>query len=334
MATANHDKAQQEFRRAVEILKPFCKKNIGYAAYQLVSTLAILYASFFFAFWVFQFGWYYTIVFIPVTAAMLCRCYVIIHDCGHRSFFRSDLANDIAGNLAAFPILIPHFTWKYIHDVHHKHVGNLDMRDVNPESWTMTVREYNNSGAFKKALYRFMRSRFWRFAIAPWAVFGVLMRFPNPKFDWKGNVSVMLYDVLYVAIAVLLLKYFAPVQILLAVVIPLILFFTIAFYVFYAQHQFEDTYWEYTEDWNYAAASFHGSTYLSAPKWFHRLSGNVMHHNIHHVISSIPNYNLAKAHSTLRREIEYPEISIFKVYSMLDFKLWDEEKKKMVGFPV
>lgn len=248
MTHANHSNAQSDFRRAAQLLKPFCKKNVSYAVYQWISTLVILYASLVGAFWVYSFGWYFTLAFTPVTAAMLCRCYVIIHDCGHRSFFRSDLANDIAGNIAAFPILIPHFTWKYIHDVHHNHVGNLDKRDVNPESWTMTVKEYNASGAFKKLLYRFMRSRFWRFAVAPWAVFGVLMRFPNPKFDTKGNISVIVYDILYVAIAWVLLKYFLPLQIILAVVVPLVLFFTIAFYVFYAQHQFEDTYWEYSED--------------------------------------------------------------------------------------
>jgi len=264
---------------------------------------------------------------------MLCRCYVIVHDCGHRSFFRSNLMNDIAGNIAAFPMFIPHFTWKYIHDVHHAHVGNLDRRHENPETWTMTVAEYNSSNRLKKGLYRFMRSRFWRFAVAPWAVFGVLMRFPNTKFDWKGNVSVIVYDMLYIGIAWWLLQHFSIAVVLVSAALPLVGFFTIAFYVFYAQHQFEDTYWEYTDDWNYAAASFHGSTYLSAPKWFHWLSGNVMHHNIHHVISSIPNYNLAKAHAALSKEIEYPEISIFETWNLLDFKLWDEEKKKMVGFP-
>lgn len=317
----------------MRILKPFCKKNIGRARWQFFSTLAILYSSIFLSFSLYDFGWYFSLLLLPVTTAMLCRSYVIIHDCGHQSFFRGQLANAIAGNLCALAILIPYSVWKYIHDVHHNHVGNLDKRDVNPEAWTMTVREYESSGTFKKLRYRFLRTRFWRFALAPWLVFGVVFRFPNPKFDRAGNISVVVYNLLYAAVAILLFRYFEPLQIVLAFVLPLVAFFTIAFYVFYAQHQFEDTYWENTDEWNYEAASFHGSTYLSAPKWFHWLSGNVMHHNIHHVISSIPNYNLPKAHAALSKEIEYPSISIFKVYGMLDYKLWDEEKKKMVGFP-
>lgn len=303
------------------------------ASWQLASTLVILSVSVFAAFYVYTFGWYFSLLFVPVTAAMLCRCYVIVHDCGHRSFFRSELFNDIAGNLAAFPMFIPHFTWKYIHDVHHNHVGNLDKRDVNPETWTMTVKEYQQSNRFKKLMYRFLRTRIWRFALAPWLIFGVLFRFPNTKFDWKGNVSVVVYDILYVTIFWLLFQHFAPLQIVLGFILPLVCFFTIAFYVFYAQHQFEDTYWEHADEWNYESASFHGSSYLSAPLWFHWLSGNVMHHNVHHVIATIPNYNLAKAHEALRKEIEYSGMSIFSVYSMLDYKLWDEEKKKMVGFP-
>ena len=326
--------AKEEFHKAVQILKPFSQKNIGMARWQLFSTLAILYSSVVAAFFVYRFGWYFSMLFLPVTTAMLCRSYVIIHDCGHRSFFSSKWANSVAGNICSFAIFIPYFVWKYIHDVHHQHVGNLDKRDVNPETWTMTLNEYNAARPFRRFLYRFMRTRFWRFALAPWAIFGVLFRLPNPKFDRAGNISVIVFDVLYALIFWFLFSHFEPMRIVISFGIPLLLFFTIAFYVFYAQHQFEETYWEYTDDWNYEAASFRGSTYLSAPKWFHWISGNVMHHNIHHVISTIPNYNLAKAHEALSREIDYPSISIFKVYSMLDYKLWDEEKKKMVGFPV
>jgi hypothetical protein len=38
---------------------------------------------------------------------------------------------------------------------------------------------------------------------------------------------------------------------------------SIGVYLFYVQHQYEDTYWRYREAWNYFAAGLEGASHLS-----------------------------------------------------------------------
>ena len=67
-------------------------------------------------------------------------------------------------------------------------------------------------------------------------------------------------------------------------------------WLFYVQHQFEDTYWESTEDWSYADAALRGSSYLKLPKVLQFFTGNIGLHHVHHLSARIPNYNLQRAH--------------------------------------
>ncbi len=328
--TANSTKEQ--YIQALNILKPFCKKNIKRALFQAIFTFIMVQGLLISSYFLYEINVWLSVALIPVTAIFMCRSYVIEHDCGHQSFFRTKVQNAIAGNILAFPILIPYSMWKYIHNSHHMNVGNLDKRDLNPEVLTMTVKEFKAAPTMKRVAYRFLRSKFFRFLVAPWAIFAIIFRFPNKKFDFQANVSVIVYDLLYVLLFVLFFKYITLLKLAIVYLLPVFLFLATASYVFYAQHQFEDTYWENQEQWTYEEATFKGSTYLTSPRWFNWVSGNVVYHNIHHLISSIPNYNLEKAQLALGTALEFKPISIFKVYDLLDLKLWDEDKKKMVGF--
>ncbi|MFT4523216.1 MAG: omega-6 fatty acid desaturase (delta-12 desaturase) [Bacteroidia bacterium] len=326
------NQTNSDFNKALEILKPFGKKNIAKANWQFFSTFILLWGSMTASFLLYEVHPYLSLIFIPISAALMCRSYVIEHDCGHQSFYRKKVWNMMAGNMMAFPIMIPYSMWKYIHNSHHNNVGNLDRRDMNPEMLTMTVAEFKNAPKYKQMVYRFLRSKFSRFFVAPIAIFGIIFRFPNKRFSLISNISVLMYDLLYALIIGAVLAHLPFVKIALVYLFPLVIFFTIASYVFYAQHQFEDTYWENEDNWSYQEATFNGSTYLTAPKWFNWMSGNVVYHNIHHLISTIPNYNLEIAQEKLNNTLHFKPISIFDVYYLLNLKLWDEEKKKLVPF--
>ncbi len=323
-------KVKEEYRKALQTLKPFCKKNESKSNWYAVSTFVMLYGSMLVSLFLFDYSIFLSILLIPVTTIFMCRSYVIEHDCGHQSLFKSKYKNAIVGNIMGFAIMIPYHMWKYIHNSHHNHVGNLDKRDMNPEMWTLTVDEYLAASSFKKVMYQFIRSKFSRFIVAPIAIFAIIFRIPNAKFDKQSNISVIIHDLLYIVVAWFLLSQFGFTKILIVYMIPVVFFFTIASYMFYAQHQFEDTYWENEKDWNYEEATFKGSTYLTAPKWINWISGNVVYHNVHHLISTIPFYNLEKAQEKLGESMRFTPISIFKVYSLLNYKVWDEKKKKLI----
>ena len=86
-------------------------------------------------------------------------------------------------------------------------------------------------------------------------------------------------------------------------------------------------------EWDYAKASFLGASCIEAPKWYRFLTGNVIYHNLHHLQSGIPFYQLHKAHLFLKSKYHYPCYTLRQVWKMLDAKVWDEEQKRLVPFP-
>jgi hypothetical protein len=60
-------------------------------------------------------------------------------------------------------------------------------------------------------------------------------------------------------------------------------------WMFYIQHQFEGTYWQRHEEWDYTTAAIRGSSYFKLPKVLQWFTGNIGFHHIHHLSSRIPN---------------------------------------------
>ena len=326
------NKSPFDYIKISQLLEPFSAKNKLIANYQFLTTFIILWSTILFSYYIINATYYFLFLTIPITSIFMCRSYVIEHDCGHQSFYASRISNTIIENIMGFGILIPYSMWKFIHNSHHTNVGNLDKRELNPEIWTMTVQEFKESATYKKIAYRIMRSRFTRMVIVPTINFGIIFRLVHPKFSIQAIISVIVHDIIYFIILYLLSDYFTFSTFFLVFFAPLILFYCIASFTFYAQHQFEDTYWENDSNWNYNDANFKGATCIKAPGWYRWLTGNVLYHNIHHISTSIPNYNLKNAEKKLSAVISYDYIELKKVWHLLGLKLWDEKKKKLVSF--
>jgi omega-6 fatty acid desaturase (delta-12 desaturase) len=107
---------------------------------------------------------------------------------------------------------------------------------------------------------------------------------------------------------------------------------SIGTWLFFVQHQFEETYWEHQEEWEYVSAALKGSSYYKLPKVLQWFTGNIGFHHIHHLSPRIPNYKLEKCHNenplfqrvltmTLRTSLETTFLS-----------LWDKEQRKLISF--
>ena len=69
---------------------------------------------------------------------------------------------------------------------------------------------------------------------------------------------------------------------------------SIGVWLFYVQHQFEDTVWAHDEGWNFREAALHGSSHYDLPgvlRWF---TVNIGVHDVHHLCSPIPYYRLPR----------------------------------------
>ena len=103
-------------------------------------------------------------------------------------------------------------------------------------------------------------------------------------------------------------------------------------WLFYVQHQFEGVYWERGEDWDYTKAALQGSSFYKLPRILQWFSGNIGFHHIHHLSSRIPNYNLERCHKADPLFQQVPAVTLFASFKSLTFRLWDERRRKLVGF--
>jgi omega-6 fatty acid desaturase (delta-12 desaturase) len=103
-------------------------------------------------------------------------------------------------------------------------------------------------------------------------------------------------------------------------------------WLFYVQHQFDDAYWERSEEWNYVDAALAGSSYLKLPKVLQFFTGNIGLHHIHHLLARIPNYNLQRAHDENQFLHRAPTISLWQGLRSVRLKLYDEDSRRMVTF--
>ena len=103
-------------------------------------------------------------------------------------------------------------------------------------------------------------------------------------------------------------------------------------WLFYVQHQFEGVYWERAEEWDYTAAALQGSSFYNLPKVLQWFSGNIGFHHIHHLSPRIPNYHLEKCHKAEPLFQNVKTVTLFSSFKSLTFRLWDEQRRKLVGY--
>src|SRR5579884_2212509 len=121
--------------------------------------------------------WLTLLLAIPA-AGLLVRLFIIQHDCGHSSFFRSRAANDLVGRALSVWTLTPYYSRKRDHAAHHASTGNLDRRGRGDVE-TLTVAEYQSSSPLKKLAYRLFRNPFGMVLVGAPVNFILLQRFPK-----------------------------------------------------------------------------------------------------------------------------------------------------------
>ena len=325
---------QAELKNWPHLIKKYKNANPRKAVIQLVNTFLP-----FFTLWVlmyFSLSWSYwiTLVLALINGFFLSRIFIIQHDCGHQSFFKSTKWNNRIGFLCSFFSSIPFAYWARVHSYHHGHAGQLEHRNVG-DIPLLTTNEYRQLNKWQQFGYRIFRNPLILFGVTPMVYLLVSNRFPF--FNFKGWQKVRRAQVLnnvclagvYISLAYILgWKQFILVH------LPIVFFFgMIAFWFFYVQHQYEKTYLHWENRWDYLSAAIQGSSYYKLPKVFQWLTGNIGFHHIHHLSALIPNYNLeqcARENPILQK---YTTVITFKEsLKTISNKLWDEHSQRMISF--
>ena len=276
-------------------------------------------------------SWWLVVPLAVLAGGFLVRVFIIFHDCGHGSFFKSAIANDAVGFLAGVLTFTPYYHWRWEHAIHHSSAGDLDRRGTG-DVWTLTVQEYLESSRWKKFAYRLARNPIVLFVIAPLFLFLIRQRFPSLKASRRERHSVYAMNLATLAMAVGLSWFFGIKAYVLIQLIILMVAGGAGVWLFYVQHQFEDVYWERGDDWNFTAAALQGSSFYKLPRVLQWFSGNIGFHHIHHLSPRIPNYNLEKCHQADPMFRAVKPITLFTSFKSFTFRLWDEESRKLVGY--
>jgi len=75
-----------------------------------------------------------------------------------------------------------------------------------------------------------------------------------------------------------------------------------------------------------------GSSFYKLPKILQWFSGNIGFHHIHHLSARIPNYNLERCHDADPLFQKVKPITLLTSLRSLGFRLFDEQRRKLVGF--
>ena len=276
--------------------------------------------------------WLCLLLAVPA-AGFLVRLFMIQHDCGHGSFFRRRRANDWLGRVLGVLTLTPYGYWRRTHAMHHATSGHLDRRGTGDID-TLTVREYQSLPVWRRAFYRVTRHPIVVLGVGPFYLFVLKHRLPVRLMNAGRDpwISVMSTN-LAIAVVVGLLVAVLGVRDFLLVQAPITLLASSAgVWLFYVQHQFEDTYWERGGDWNLHAGALHGSSHYDLPPVLRWFTANIGIHHVHHLCSRIPSYRLGEA---LREHPELREVSrltLKESVRCLGLALWDEDKRRLVSF--
>jgi len=313
------------------VVAKYARPDLWRSIWQIINTLIPYIVLFYLSMRSLKISFWLTLPLTILTAGFMVRTFIIFHDCGHGSFFKSREANKWIGRLTGFLVFTPYQRWTHDHAIHHATAGNLDRRGKG-DVYTMTVDEYLDAPWWKKFGYRVMRQPVFMFFFGSLIVFVITQRIP-PGRGKREQASVWWTNLALAVWATTMSLLFGWKEYL--IVQLLVIFFgaSVGIWLFYIQHNFEDAYWERHAKWDFLKASLQGSSYYKLPAVLQWFTGNIGFHHIHHLSPKIPNYKLPKAFKE-NPIFHVKPLTLWSSFKSLTLRLYDEKTRKLVGWRV
>ncbi|WP_306455457.1 fatty acid desaturase [Jannaschia rubra] len=283
--------------------------------------------------WTVMHGHWWGLVLTVPAAGFLLRLFVLQHDCGHGALFPNRRANDWTGRVLGVLTFTPYDYWRRTHAIHHASAGNLDRRGIGDLD-TLTVEEYRMRSWWGRLRYRLYRHPAVMFGLGPAWVFLCQYRVPlglmrSGALPWVSTLATNLG----IAIPVILLSWLmGPVPFLLVQLPITLMAATAGVWLFYVQHQFEETHWAGSDTWEFGHAALHGSSNYVLPDVLRWITGNIGIHHVHHLSSRIPFYRLPQVLTDNPELADIGRITLLESFRSVKLTLWDERTCRLVTF--
>ena len=345
-----------------EIISRHSEADNFRASAQVLVTLASLAIFWWAAVWSVHLSYWLTAAAMLLISLFTLRAFVLMHECGHGSLFRTQSLNRTCGFFLGVVSGMPQYVWSQHHNFHHVNNGNWEK--YRGLYTTLSVDEYAALTNSQQRIYRTKCS----IATAPFA--GLIYVIFNPRFTWlKGSIS-MAGHIVKGKIArpslsikahaasfetpywksgreywhmfwnnVVLLSIWA----LMCWAVGTAVFFTIylisaslagaaGIILFTVQHNFEHSYASAGESWDYETGAIEGSSFLILPGWVNWFTANIAYHHVHHLSAKIPNYRLIACHNEYRDLFtDVTRVKLVQIRNALKYILWDTRARRIIS---
>lgn len=344
------------------LIERHVRPNDGKALFEVFATLlpiALLWAavpsSLRISYWV-------TALVVLALTLFLLRAFVVMHECGHGSLFRTARLNRAFGFLFGVVTGMPQYVWSQHHQFHHATNGNW-ARYRGPLN-TMHVDDFAALDPAAQRRYEQARS-LW---LAPFGGFVYLLL--NPRVNWLKGVAGLILHVVRAKIArpdvslaahaaTFRTRYWSSPEefrhmtannvalFVLWIVMgwlvgPLV--FAVCYVascslaggagivLFTVQHNFEHAYASGTEGWDYDTAAILGTSFLVLPAWLNWMTVNIGYHHVHHLSARIPSYRLVDCHREYEPLfVDVKRLRLADIPAALRNILWDEKGRRIIS---
>ena len=297
-----------------------------------------------------------------LASLFLLRAFVLMHECGHGSLFRSGWLNRGFGFVFGVISGMPQFVWSQHHQFHHAQNGNWD-RYRGPLN-IVTTAAYAAMSAPQQRQYRNARN-IW---LAPLG--GFMYAIVNPRLTWlKGSFGLLRHvlqgrkrqpgaslgalaagfrtpcwaslqeyrhmsanNVALLALWALMAWLMGPLPFFAFFIVGSALASGAGLMLFTVQHNFEHAYASRSEGWDYTRGAIEGTSFLVLPRWLDWFTVNIGYHHIHHLSARIPSYCLADCQNEYAHLFTgVTRIRLAQVPAAVKCILWDTVAQRIVS---
>ena len=318
-----------EGKQLILATRPFANEDRKRSWTYTLTTLFLLAAAFFGAFYPFHIG--IRIGCSIMEALLLARMFVIYHDYLHRAILRRSIAANLIFTFFGFYMLTPRSIWKRSHDYHHKHNSKLFTSSIG--SFPIVTKEkFKKMTNAQRISYLFIRHpltiAFGYIFAFTWGM-SILSMVRSPTKHWDSALALIFHYGLIITIGLT----FGWTTAFLSILIPVGLAHGLGSYLFYVQHNFPTATFQDKDGWTYIGAAMNSTSFLKMSRLMHWFTANIGYHHIHHANSRIPFYRLPEAYKAMP-EFQNPKTSSLmpsEIIRCLRLKVWDPEQNRMLS---
>ncbi|TJZ91979.1 fatty acid desaturase [Paracoccus gahaiensis] len=325
--------APRQAKEWVQILAKYREPSTRRSVFELVVTILPFLALWALAWATLSVSWLLAVAIAMINGLFLVRIFCIQHDCGHASFFKSRKVQDWIGRGLGVLTLTPYDVWRRTHSLHHAQHGNLDERGIG-DVMTLTVEEYRSRTRWGRFLYRLYRHPVVLFILGPSYLFLLQNRLPLGlmRAGWKFWASALGTNLALAVILGLMIWLAGPAPVLLIFLPTTVVAGTLGVWLFYVQHQFEETHWAQPPDWQLHHAALAGSSHYILPQPLRWLTANIGVHHVHHLYSRIPFYRLPEILRDHAELAQAQRLTLGESLRSVNLHLWDEKLGRLMSF--